>query len=193
VQRDFAAPDGVMARLGVDLSTIDQAVDNIAELCDAARRASVPVIFVRSETGEETDSPAAIEWRARQGLDAAIRPCRKGTSGCDYYRVTPQRGDIEIAKFRYSSFLGTRLDLVLKARPGIDTLVLTGITTECCVETSARDAFARDFHVFVPHDGCATYRSDWHDVSLSVLAQYFATIVAAEQIRDAWDRHLDAP
>jgi biuret amidohydrolase len=187
VQRDFAAPDGVMGLLGVDLSAVDPAVDNMRALCDVARRAGTLVIFVRSSTGEETDSRAAVEWRARRGFGPSARPCRENTPGCDYYRIAPQHGDIEIVKYRYSSFVGTRLDLVLKARPTIDTLVPIGLTTECCVETTARDAFARDYHVFLAHDACAAYRPDWHTVSLSVLSQYFATITATEQILQAWD------
>jgi nicotinamidase-related amidase len=186
VQNDFAAAEGAMGRVGADLSAVDAAVDRIAALVAAARAKGVPVIFVRLQTSAETDSPAATERRARQGLADGIRPCRKGTWGEAYYRIAPQPGDVEIFKNRFSSFVNTPLDFVLRSRPGLDTLIACGLTTECCVETTVRDAFVRDYHIFVPHDAAAAYSRDLHDVSLKVLAIYFASIVSTEQILSCW-------
>ena len=57
--------------------------------------------------------------------------------------IGPKPGDVEMGKHRYSSFTNTNLEFLLRARPGIDTLVICGLTTECCVETAVRDAFKR--------------------------------------------------
>jgi ureidoacrylate peracid hydrolase len=185
VQNDFGAPDGLNGRAGFDLSAVDPAVDRIAALIDGARAAGVPPVFIRLETGPAVDSPAAAERRARLGA-AGGRPCAAGTRGADYYRIRPAPGEVEIVKNRYSSFVNTPLDFVLNARPGCDTLVVCGLTTECCVETTVRDAFARDYQVFVPHDATAAYAQDLHEVSLKVLGMYFALIVSTEQLLSAW-------
>jgi ureidoacrylate peracid hydrolase len=186
VQNDFGSPDGVSARAGFDLSSVDTAVDNIAALLDAARARGVLVVLVKLVTTPASDSLTANERRARLGIDKNERPCREGTWGAEYYRIEAQPSDIEIGKSRYSSFVNTPLDFYLKSRPGLDTLVICGLTTECCVETTVRDAFVRDYHVFVPHDATAAYSRDLHDVSLKVLAIYFASIVSTDQILACW-------
>jgi nicotinamidase-related amidase len=186
VQNDFGARDGLYGKVGCDLSRVDAAVDRIAELQQAAQRAGVFTVFVRLETGVCTDSPAAQERRVRNGTGAAGRPCAAGTTGAAYYRVAPRPGDPEVVKHRYSSFVNTNLDFVLKARPGLDTLVVCGLTTECCVETAVRDAFVRDYHVFVPRDASASYRTDMHNVSLDVMAQFFAIVTSSADVLRCW-------
>jgi nicotinamidase-related amidase len=187
VQVDFGSRDGLYGRAGLDLSRVDPAVDRILELHEAARRAGIFTVFVRLETGPDTDSLAAAERRDRMGMAANARPCAAGTPGADYYRVAPRAGDAEIVKHRYSSFVNTNMEFVLKARHGIDTLVICGLTTECCVDTAVRDAFVRDYHVFLPLDACASYRRDMHDVCGDVFKQYFAIVAPAQAIVQAWN------
>jgi len=187
VQVDFGAPDGIYGQIGCDLTRVDPAVDRIVELNDAAHRAGVFTVFMRLETGPVTDSPVARERRIRGGSNGGPRPCEADTRGSEYYRVFPRPGDVEVVKCRYSSFVNTNLEFVLKARPGIDTLVVCGLTTECCVETAVRDAFVRDYHVFLPRDASASYRTDMHDVSVDVMAQFFATVTTAADVVRCWD------
>ena len=186
VQNDFGARDGLYGRVGCDLSRVDAAVARMVELHAAARQASVFTVFVRLETAAGTDSPAAQERRLRMGLGGSARPCVAGSPGAAYYRVRPADGDAEVSKCRYSSFVNTNLEFVLRARPGIDTLVVCGLTTECCVETAVRDAFVRDYHVFVPRDAAASYRTDMHNVSLDVMAQFFAIVTSTADIVRCW-------
>jgi nicotinamidase-related amidase len=88
---------------------------------------------MRVMTRPETDSDALRTWMARRGTPGGEAICRIGSGGEAYYRVTPEPGDIEIEKLAYSSFHGTDLDAQLRAR-GIDTLVIAGISTDCCVD-----------------------------------------------------------
>jgi nicotinamidase-related amidase len=186
VQVDFGSRQGIYGRAGLDLSRVDAAVDRMIDLQEAAHRAGVFTVFVRLETAADTDSPAAAERRARNGTASGPRPCVAGTPGAAYYRVEPRPGDAQVVKHRYSSFTNTNLEFMLRARPGLDTLVICGLTTECCVDTAVRDAFVRDYHVFMPLDACASYRQDMHDVCGEVFKQYFAIIVPANIIVDTW-------
>jgi nicotinamidase-related amidase len=186
VQVDFGAPDGLYGKVGCDLSRVEPAIDRMIELHDAARRAGVFTVFVRLETGADTDSPTAQERRLRNGTNNGGRPCPAGTRGADYYRVKPQPGDMEVVKHRYSTFTNTSMEFVLKARPGIDTLVICGLTTECCVDTAVRDAFVRDYHLFLPRDASTSYRQDMHDTTFDVFAQYFAIVTTTDEIARAW-------
>lgn len=186
VQVDFGAPHGHYGLLGCDLTHVEPAIDRMLELHEAAHRAGVFTVFVRLETGPTTDSPAARERWRRKGVSTETRPCKKGTTGAEYYRVAPRPGDVEVVKYRYSSFVNTSMEFVLKARPGIDSLVVCGLTTECCVETAVRDAFVRDYHVFLPRDASASYRNDMHDVSVDVMAQFFATVTTSNEVIACW-------
>lgn len=186
VQVDFGSSQGIYGRAGLDLSRVDAAVDRMIELHDAAHRAGVFTVFVRLETSPQTDSLAAGERRKRNGSASGGRPCAAGTAGASYYRVAPRAGDAEVIKHRYSSFTNTSMDFILKSRPGLDTLVICGLTTECCVDTAVRDAFVRDYHIFMPLDACASYREDMHKVCGDVFAQYFAIMSPARTIVGAW-------
>ena len=187
VQNDFGHPEGVMGKAGVDMSTVDPAVDAAERLIARARAAGTPVVFVSLQTAKVLDSCPATLRRARMGQPYAEdrRVCRKGAWGADWYRVGPKPGEIEVHKARYSSFQNTELDLQLKAL-GIDTVVVCGLTTECCIEQAARDAFHLDYNVFVVEDACASYDPELHRVCLRVMSAYCALIVKSAEIEQAW-------
>ncbi|MES2531555.1 MAG: isochorismatase family cysteine hydrolase [Pseudomonadota bacterium] len=187
VQNDFAHADGVMGRFGVDLSSVDAAVDRMQDLLDAAHAAGVQVFLVRLQTSAERDSRAANLRRARMGRSVPedLRVCREGRWGSAFYRISPADGDIEVAKWRYSSFGGTGMDMQLRALD-LDTLIVCGLTTECCVETTVRDAFALDFHVFVAADASTAYDRAMHEMSLRSMVQNFAIQLESADIVAAW-------
>jgi nicotinamidase-related amidase len=186
VQIDFCANDGKMAEWDADLSAVDPAVDRIEELMAAARVIQVPIIFISLMTSPETDSPAMLEWYARQGQDlSGVAVCRSSTRGADYYRIAPHPEDLVVHKQRYSGFVGTNLELILKSN-GIRKLLVTGFTTECCVESTVRDGFMRDYECFVVSDACAAYSPDIHEASMRALELNFATNVTTEQVVRSW-------
>jgi len=186
MQVDFASPDGVLGAF-IDMGAVAPALDAAQGLADSARAAGVPVIFVGLSTTPETDSPVWNERLRRRGgdpeVDAAL--CRAGRVGSEFYGPKPLPGELVVAKTRYSGFVGTDLDARLKAL-GVDTLVLAGVTTECCVDSTARDAFDLDYHVFVAADACAAYEVDLHEASLKVMALNSAIVTDTTAIAVAW-------
>jgi nicotinamidase-related amidase len=88
-----------------------------------------------------------------------------------------------IDKNRYSAFFGTRLDARLRKK-GIEDLIICGVMTNCCCETTARDAFVRDYRVFFVADATATANEELHEASLMNLAFGFAHVVRTEEIAD---------
>ena len=190
VQVDFAAPHGVVGRAGADMATAEAAVDRIEALIAAARAAGATVAFMRVVTRPETDSTALTTWMERRGTPGGGAICRAGGGGADYYRVAPAPGEIEIEKLVYSGFHGTDLDAQLRAR-GVDTLVITGISTDCCVDSTARDAFHRDYHVFVVSDACAAYDEGLHAASLNVLQMHCALLVTSAAVIGTWRVTID--
>jgi nicotinamidase-related amidase len=187
MQVDFASPEGVLAGYGVDLGAVGPALLKAQSLVDSARETGVTVVFIGLQTSAEQDSPAWKERMRRQGgdpdQDSAL--CRIGTPGAAFVGPQPASGELVIAKTRYSGFFGTNLDAELRAR-GLDTVVACGLTTECCVDCTVRDAFHLDYHVFVARDASAAYETDLHEGALKSLELNCAILVDAAQVVAAW-------
>jgi nicotinamidase-related amidase len=143
---------------------------NVGELVAAARLARVPVIFTRHGHHDlAIDGGRLASWW--DGDLAMV-----GTPPWQLLRsLTPQDDDVVIDKQRYSAFFGTNLDDVLRGE-GITDLIICGVMTNCCCETTARDAFMRDYRVFVVADATATADDDLHLSSLKGLAYSCAII-----------------
>jgi nicotinamidase-related amidase len=184
IQTDFAAPDGAMARQGADMAAIYPAVAKAGALAAAARAAHVPLVFSRVVTAPHLETAVEREAKARRG-DHGPGICVEGSPGAAFLAPLPEDDDLVITKHRYSLFAGNRLGEELKAR-GIDTLVLCGLTTECCVASTAWDAFERDFHVVIAADAVAAYQPALHRTTLAALALNGAMLAQAEALRVAW-------
>ncbi len=186
MQVDFASPEGALATY-FDMGVVQPAVTAAGRLVEAARAAGAPVIFVGLFTTPQTDSAAWLERIRRQGGDpdseAAI--CRIGSAGSDFYGPRPAPEELVVKKVRYSGFLGTDLDARLRAL-GVDTLVVAGLTTECCVDSTVRDAFDLDYHVFVAVDACAAYEPDLHIATLKIMALNSAILTDTARVAEAW-------
>lgn len=112
--------------------------------------------------------------------------CVEGSRGAEFIGPQPRSGETVISKTRFSAFAGTALADHLRAR-GIDTLVLAGLTTECCVQSSAWDALERDFHVFLAGDACAAYEAEPHRHTLRVLALNGVIVEGADIFATFWN------
>jgi len=90
-------------------------------------------------------------------------------------------GATVIEKSRYDAFYRTPLERILRKK-GVGQLVITGVMSHLCCETTARSAFVRDFSVFFPVDGTATYNEDFHRAALLNLSHGFAVPVLMEEL-----------
>ena len=186
IQGDFAAPDGAMGQVGCDLSEVEGVIDRAERLITAARGAGAQLMFARVVTTAESDAANLKALYRRKGYgEGAVGICRAGTAGADYYRVQPRAGEIEVTKPLFSSFVGTDLEAQLRAR-GLDTLVVLGLTTDCCVDCTARDAFHLGFHVFVVEDACSAYDAELHRGSFAALTKNVALGVTTAEVLEAW-------
>lgn len=187
MQVDFALPGGAIGRSSADLSSVPAALAAAERLAAAARAAGAPVIFVGLMATPDGESAVWNERMRRRGDDPlAINAfCRAGTRGAAFVGPTPAAGELVVAKQRYSGFHRTRLDAELRAH-GLDTLVVCGLTTECCVEATVRDAFNLDYHVFVAGDACAAYEPDLHAAALKTMEINCAILVPSDAVIAAW-------
>jgi len=91
-----------------------------------------------------------------------------------------------IIKSQYDAFFNTNLDKILNKK-NITQIIITGVMTHLCCETTARSAFVRGYTVFFPIDGTATYNLDFHSASLTNLAHGFANIVLINNLLQFFD------
>jgi ureidoacrylate peracid hydrolase len=183
VQNDFCADQGVFGKTGNDLSMVQAMVPTLERLIEGARQAGVPVIFIQAIYDPVYLPPVWYERNAR--LNFEVPRCLSGTWGADFYQVAPRPGETVVVKHRYSAFVGTELDLILRSR-GIQTVIMTGVATNICVESTARDAFMRNYYVVLVDDCSATYRQDHHEGTLSNIALGFGVVTSSADVLRIW-------
>jgi ureidoacrylate peracid hydrolase len=184
MQNGFCHPDGSLPRLGMSLPGADAAVSAAAIAVQQARRAGMPVIFTRHQyrPGRADEGRRLSEL---SGDLAALNGLAAGSWDAD---VVDELGcgpdDLIIDKVRFDAFLWTSLDPLLRGL-GAEHLVICGVVTNICVESTVRSAFMRDYSVTLLADCCAAQTPRLHDLAIEVLgACGFASIAA---IGDGFD------
>lgn len=196
VQNDFCAPGGLIATEGRDVSEAQRVGDRLPAFIAAARAAGALVVFIRSVYTTDTNLYLSDSWmeqamRRRPGGYTRIPACAAGSWGGDFYgKVRPEPNDPVITKHRYSGFHNTALDTVLRAH-GIRTLIMTGVATNVCVETTARDGFMRDYYIVMVEDGAASYAKAEHDMALVNIDRYFGQVSSVAEITAIWNEQAD--
>ncbi len=155
MQNAFASPGGMLDLAGVDVRPARDAVENTRMVCREARAAGLPVIYLTigyppdQSTAGGPDSPnpqkelALCLMRERPELRGKLLTF--GTWDFEVVEdLAPQPGDTVIVKSRYSGFIGTDLDSMLRGR-SVRNLLLAGIASNVCVESTIRDAYFREY------------------------------------------------
>jgi ureidoacrylate peracid hydrolase len=114
--------------------------------------------------------------------------CVPGTWGADYYPgFEPLDSEYVVTKHRYSGFLGTDLEQVLHAI-GTRTVILTGEATNVCVESTARDAYMRDFYIAFVSDCTASTVESAHEATLFTMNKHFGKVLTSDEILTTWEK-----
>jgi nicotinamidase-related amidase len=208
VQNDFCDGRGAAGRTGDALEMIQSAVAHIKALLAAARAAGVTVIHVRAEYGAlyrgigspyrfpATGVMDAAVWTASaadlaSGVSFAadeVEVCLPGSWGAQFVDgIVPQPDEPVVTKHRFSAFVDTGLELMLRAR-GIKTVILAGVTTNCCVESTAREVAMKDYYLVVAED-CVAVKDklrSLHDASLESMRLYFGQVRPAAELIGIW-------
>ncbi len=184
VQNDFCASGGhTEVNLGRDVADCQAVVGPIERLVEGARAAGAPVIWVKADYDRAYLSRPIRAKQEARGIKTAY--CVSGTWGAAFYEVSPADGDIVIEKHRHSAFVGTELEQVLRDR-GIQTLVIAGVQTHVCIESSLRDGSARGYYIVVPRDCVGSYDRALHDATLRCVEMHFGEVLDSNALLDLW-------
>jgi ureidoacrylate peracid hydrolase len=155
MQNAYASPGGYLDLAGFDIGGAAAVIEQCAKVVGTARSAGVQVVYFQNGWDAdyvEAGGPGSPNWHKSNALKTMrARPELQGQllarGGWDYDLVEtlkPHPGDIVLPKTRYSGFFNSQLDSVLRAR-GIRTIVLVGIATNVCVESTLRDGFFLEY------------------------------------------------
>ena len=184
MQNGFCDEAGSVTAIGLPASRLRPAIAGCVSLVSAARAAKVPIIYTRyvyrpdyldGGLMAQASAPPA-RWKNTHRRHMGLRP---------FPEMAPAPQDFIIDKNRPSAFFGTNLDATLK-NPDIENLVVCGVTTNCCVETTVRDASQRDYRTFIVRDAVAEYEDDRHEVALKSMGMLFGHVVSLDDILAGW-------
>ncbi|MFZ0841624.1 MAG: isochorismatase family cysteine hydrolase [Xanthobacteraceae bacterium] len=175
LQRAFCDSDGSMAVQGRPINAMSEAARQCQALTQIARRRGRPVIWTRMMFAPDY-SDGGMLTRLRPGLPK-IGALRRGEPDVELSAlVCAQTDDLIVDKPRYSALIGTKLADFLKENR-IGRVVIGGVTTSMCVESTARDLAQRDFEVAVIEEACGDFDAGRHAASLAALAFGFARVL----------------
>src|SRR6201994_4276507 len=176
MQRDFLEPGGFGEMLGNDVSQLRSAIEPNRRLLAAWRAAGLSVLHTREgHRPDLADLPPAKKIRGRSATTIGDsgpmgRILVRGEAGHDIIpELYPAPGEPVIDKPGKGAFFATDLHAILQNR-GIQQLVVTGVTTEVCVNTSVREANDRGYDCMVVSDCCGSYFREFHEMGLKMIA-----------------------
>lgn len=171
MQNGFCHPDGSFPRIGMGLEGADEAVRNATAAVTQARQAGLPVIFTRHLYRPGRPDEGAALVRNSPAL-AGVDGLAAGTWDAEVVdELKCTASDLIVDKVRFDAFQWTSLEPLLRGL-GVTGLVICGVVTNICVETTARSAFMRDYPVTLLADCCAAKTRRLHDISIEVLSAY---------------------
>jgi nicotinamidase-related amidase len=185
MQNSFCLDDFNDRPAGRSIENFKKAIPGCVALVEAARAAGHMVIFTRYvHMFDNTDEKPASGRRAT--LAARPKGLMEGTKGIELIdELTPLEGEFVIDKSRPSSFYGTRLEPLLTANK-IQNVIVCGVTTNICVETTARDAHQRGYDTYVVEDATGEFEMSRHWHALYTIAWSFGTVVTVEDVQRSW-------
>ena len=185
MQNDFCAENGFVHKtLGFDVSDNYPLAQRITSLVEAARKLDAMVIWIKANYEHRYLSGQALTKLQQKQISSTC--CEGGTWGWDFFVVQPELDEWVIEKHTYSGFHGTELDRILRFK-GIRTLVITGVSTNVCVESTLRDGYFNGYYIVVPEDCVGSPSKDLHDGTLMNVRMYFGDVLeASSEIIELW-------
>jgi ureidoacrylate peracid hydrolase len=177
---------------------LGEVVEECRQLLAAGRAAGMPVVYTRAV---HRSDGADITPRMRRMLAAVTSqgasplPAESADSSEIIDEVAPEPGDIVINKLRWDAFHYTELDPVLR-NLGTRRLIIAGLQTNVCVETTARAAMMRNFEVAVPQDAVSTDGTALHFSALDAMRVLYIEVAPWRELITpgaAWDRAFTTP
>lgn len=194
MQRDFMEPGGFGASLGNDVSLLQAAVPGALRLLSLARHLGLLIVHTReAHQADLSDCPPAKLNRGNPGVRIGDqgpmgRILINGEPGADYIdALRPQSGEIDLVKPGKGAFYATPLQSILDQRD-ITHLLIAGVTTEVCVQTTMREANDRGYVCLLVEDATASYFPEFKQAAIEMMIAQGGIVGWAAEV-SALERH----
>ncbi len=184
MQNSYCNPEGSIGRNGYNSKMMNATIPRVKELLDVSKANDVLDIWTIQNhyPDDQTRNNRLITPHTHRWV--AGPPGLKDTWDAEIVDELKEYADEKaelVTKHRFSAFLDTRLDTLLRMK-GITTLIICGVATTHCVETSVRDAYQRDYDVIVAEDAVAGMSLEDHEASLRLINKVFGLVLSNEEI-----------
>jgi len=181
LQNDFCSEKGILAKeFNVDVSPIHEMIPKLDKFITALRDLNVKVIFTKQYEVPE-GAPKTIKTLFKRGK---LTPkCLPDSWGSDFYKIKPLDTDIVLEKRSWDAFTNKQLSEILQSN-NIEYLIITGVFTTICIESTARRAFSEGYEVIIPKDLVAVnkQREKHQELSLEFFNNFLAVVTKSEDI-----------
>ncbi len=166
---------------------VDGVLHRLQVFINQARSAGATIVNVRIAIPKELFSDL---YEAQYSADFAQRIAPESLLTQVHPDFAPKAADLELVKTRYSAFVGTPLESMLRIR-SITTVVVAGLTADVCVGSTARDAFQRDFHVITLSDCTAEMTQARYEGCMATMRGNFGRVMTSDELLARWDMAVD--
>ena len=182
MQNDFCHRQGAACKRGRDMDFVQNMIPRLVQLVEQARQHNFPICFVRTSGNQWTNSPVWTEFK-----NPELLACAEGSWGAEFHAgLEPRPGEMIVTKHRYSAFIGTDLDMLLRAR-GVKSLLVTGVGTGMCVFHTLTIGFMLDYYITLVEDCAATtYGAAAHNEAVALVRKHYGRIASSGEIITHW-------
>lgn len=185
MQNDFCAREGYIHRvLGKDVSQCVDVANAINQLVEVARDKDVSVIWIKAAYDPHY-IPDSMLRKLRQAGSSEEILCEEGSWGGEFFGVSPLDGELIITKHCYNAFFETELNDVLQQK-GVKNLVVTGVATNVCIDSTIRDGFMRGYDIVVPEECVGSPAAELHKAALLNIRLMFGTVCHSAALMNSW-------
>jgi ureidoacrylate peracid hydrolase len=184
MQKDFTTPGCFWDKLGqLDAGAMESMATRLQHFLDTARERGVPIVHVTANYDPKYMNGPMHERLYRHGIG---RYCQSGTVGIEFHEgLEPLPGEPHVVKHRFDAFYDTELDVLLQSR-GIRSLIMTGVATHGCVDSTSRHAYFKGYYVVFGADLTGGASPDVQQMTLDSMNLMFGISATADEIVGAW-------
>jgi ureidoacrylate peracid hydrolase len=190
MQNDFCAEGGYISRMGRSVADYPQLVPRLQRLLKSARDNRVPVVWLAAEYEHDLMPRAMLARQLEAGITDVC--CARDSWGAAFFGVAPEPGEPTIKKHSFSGFHETTLQAQLEAW-GTETLIVAGVQTNVCVDSTVREAHSRGYYAVVPRDCVLSHMSAEHERVLDTIGFLLGDVTDSEVVDRIWAAHADRP
>jgi ureidoacrylate peracid hydrolase len=183
MQNGFCHPEGTLAKDGTDISMMRATIPKTKRLLEICREHGIPDFWTIQEH-HVVDKTRELHKIVPHTMKRFRPPCLKGTWDAevvDELKPFITKDSHLLPKQKFSAFYNTNLEVMTRVL-GVRTLIVCGVSSNACVETSLREAYMRDLDLVIVQDCIGGLRKEWHDFAVSVWSRFLGVVVNVEDL-----------